>query len=307
MLSRGSVAVQSALHDFVFNRLFDGTNLRTEDKSWPKITIVTPSFNQGAYLEQTVLSVLNQEYPNLEYIIMDGGSTDDSLKIIRRYEQYLSYWDSNPDGGQSAALAAGFRRATGEILAWINSDDVYLPGVLQRVGQLFRSDEQIDICYGNMNLLDKHGCIVAERRVVDYSTTLLRLGFRYGGLGIYQPASFWRRNLYEKVGGLNPSLFFCMDNDLFIRFVMGGANFKFINAPLYGFRIHPASKTGLHQNIAELEFKALIEKYDLDWTSFKSRCIRTAIRFYRAWKHCLGGDGLYLAKRLLPNPLNSVP
>ena len=301
------MAIQIKLHDFVRHRQFDGTILRRDDSSWPRITIVTPSFNQGSYLEQTVLSVLNQEYPNFEYIIMDGGSTDDSVKIIRRYEQYLSYWDSNPDGGQSAAVAAGFRRATGEILAWINSDDVYLPGVLRRVGQFFRSDNRLDVCYGNMHVLDKEGKTVAERRVVNYSSNLLRLGFRYGGLGIYQPASFWRRNLYEKVGGLNPSLFFCMDNDLFIRFVMSGANFKFIQAPLYGFRAHPKSKTSMRQNIAELEFKALIEKYDLDWTSFRARCIRTAIRFYRGWKHCLGGEGLYLAKRLLPNPLNLVP
>jgi glycosyltransferase involved in cell wall biosynthesis len=301
------MSFKTPLTGFAAPPRFNADMVRAADKSWPKITIVTPSFNQGRFLEQTILSVLNQNYPNLEYIIMDGGSSDGSVEIIRKYEQYLSYWSSGPDRGQSAAVEAGFRRATGEVFAWINSDDVYPPSVLHNVGEIMQRERQVDVCYGNMHILDAEGQIVAERRLIDYPAWLLKLGSRYGGLGVYQPASFWRRSLYEAVGGLNPGLFFCMDNDLFIRFVLCDGKFKFVRAPLYGFRIHPDSKTGMRKNVADEEFKTLIDKYQLDWTSLRARSIQTAIRFYRGWKHCLQGDGLYLTKRLLPSPLNWVP
>ena len=301
------MALDNSLSESVFCHRLDKNLARVTDNTWPRITIVTPSFNQRRYLEQTILSVLNQNYPNLEYIIIDGGSTDGSLEIIRKYEHYLAFWTSGADEGQSAALAAGFRRATGEIFAWINSDDVYPQSVLRKVGEIMHREKQVDVCYGNMHVLDEEGQIVAERRLIDYPGWLLRLGFRYGGLGIYQPASFWRRSLYESVGGLNPSLFFCMDNDLFIRFVLSDGKFRFVRAPLYGFRIHPDSKTGMRKNIGDEEFKTLIEKYQLDWTSLKARCIQTSIRVYRGWMYCMQGDGLYLTKRLLPSPLNWVP
>lgn len=110
------------------------------NRPWPRITIVTPSYQQAQYLEEAIRSVLLQGYPNLEYIVMDGGSRDGSVEIIQRYAPWLSYWQSQPDGGQSAALADGFARATGEILAWINSDDRLQPGALQRVGQFLQID-----------------------------------------------------------------------------------------------------------------------------------------------------------------------
>jgi glycosyltransferase involved in cell wall biosynthesis len=295
------------LSSFTSTPSFDGHMCHTNSADWPRITIVTPSYNQAAYIEHTILSVLNQNYPNLEYFILDGGSADGSVDIIRKYERYCTYWRSYHDGGQSEAVAEGFNRATGEIFAWINSDDVYLPNVLRLVGEVMREDPHTDICYGNMLILDPTAKIVAERRVVDCPPSLIRLGFRYGGFGIYQPASFWRRALYEAVGGLNPSLSFCMDNDLFIRFVLHGAKFRFVHAPLYGFRVHPDSKTTVQRKVAEEEFARLAKQYDLDWTSPKARCLQTAIRLYRAGKHCLQGDALYLAKRLFPDRWSWVP
>src|SRR5215467_14001015 len=155
---------------------FGEETLLRRDASWPRITIVTPTLNQAAYLERTILSVLNQNYPNLEYIILDGGSRDGSDAIIEKYSRYLSYWRSQSDGGQAAALKEGFDRATGEILAWINSDDMYFPGVLRQIGDMMRSHPETDISYGNMDLLDACGEVVAERRLADCSRRIINVG-----------------------------------------------------------------------------------------------------------------------------------
>jgi glycosyltransferase involved in cell wall biosynthesis len=300
-------AAEATIKDFISRAQFDEAIVRGRDDNWPRVTIVTPSFNQAPYLEQTILSVLNQNYLNLEYIVMDGGSTDGTVDIIRKYEKYLAYWSSNADGGQSAALAMGFSRATGEVLAWINSDDVYLPGVFYKIGQIMRMEPEADVCYGNMYVIDEKGKLVAERRVAQCPARLIYLGFRYGGFGVYQPAACWRRGLYESVGGVNPSLTFCMDNDLFIRFALHSGRFRFIRAPLCGFRAHPASKTYTLQKRATAEFASLMERYDLDWTSLKGQSVQMAIRLYRVWKYLVQGDGAYLTRRLLPSPWNWVP
>jgi glycosyltransferase involved in cell wall biosynthesis len=123
----------------------------------PRITIVTPSFNQAAFIEETILSVLSQEYPSLEYIVMDGGSTDGSVEFIRKYEGKLAYWQSGKDKGQSDAISNGFARATGEILGWLNSDDTLAQGTLRRVGEFFAAHPDVDITYGNMYLIDPSG------------------------------------------------------------------------------------------------------------------------------------------------------
>ena len=278
---------------------FGEETLLRRDASWPRITIVTPTLNQAAYLERTILSVLNQNYPNLEYIILDGGSRDGSDAIIEKYSRYLSYWRSQSDGGQAAALKEGFDRATGEILAWINSDDMYFPGVLRQIGDMMRSHPETDISYGNMDLLDACGEVVAERRLADCSRRIINVGIRYGGLGFYQPAAFWKKTLYDRVGGIDPSLCFDMDNDLFIRFALSGACFTFIGRPLVGFRIHEASKTFALQDPRKSEIPLLLSRYGLDQASIKSGCLKSIVRGYRVWKHIVQGDGGYLFRRLL--------
>jgi len=280
---------------------FQPETVMNRDDTWPRITIITPTLNQARYIERTILSVVNQNYPNLEYIILDGGSRDGTSETLGKYTRYLSHWRSKHDRGQAAALREGFERATGEIFAWINSDDVYLPGVLRQVGSILREHPATDVCYGNMHLLDATGRFVAERRLTDCSPRFMRLGFRYGGLGIYQPAAFWRRALYERVGGIDPSLHFDMDNDLFIRFVLQGGRFTFIPRPFIGFRIHDASKTFQLQDPSKSEIPMLIRRYGLDQSSMKGAFLRTLVRLYRAWRHLMQGDIWYLMRRLLPN------
>jgi glycosyltransferase involved in cell wall biosynthesis len=292
------------LSDFTARPLFDS---KADNADWPRITIVTPTLNQAPYIERTILSVLNQNYPNLEYMILDGGSTDGTLDIVKKYKPYLAYWRSTPDDGQAAALKEGFARATGEIFAWINSDDMYLRDVFKHVAGMMKAQPFMDVCYGNMLLIDSRGHFVGERKLTVCSTRFINLGFRYGGFGVYQPASFWRRETYEQVGGIDPSLYFDMDNDLFIRFVLKGSHFTFVPRSLVAFRIHEASKTFQLQDASKSEIPLLMARYHFDHGSIKAACIRSVVRLYRSWRYLIQGDAGYLLGRLLPHRWQWVP
>jgi glycosyltransferase involved in cell wall biosynthesis len=231
------------------------------DRPTPKISIVTPSFNQGEYLAQCMDSVLSQDYPDLEYLVMDGGSTDSSREIIESRSQYLAYWCSQPDGGQAAALARGFSLCTGEIGAWLNSDDAYLPGTLGFVGDYFRRHPEVDVLYGNELVIDGFGAKIGSHRMTPYFGRLSTLGIASGGFGLYQPAVFWRRALYDRVGGLDATLVHCMDNDLFVRFGLHRARFGFVRKDLAMFRMHAQSKTCTLRTVAAAEREVIRLKY----------------------------------------------
>jgi glycosyltransferase involved in cell wall biosynthesis len=176
----------------------------------PRVTVVTPSFNQGNFLEQTILSVLGQRYENLEYIIMDGGSADGSLGIIQKYSNNLAFWAAEKDGGQADALNKGFAKATGDILCWLNSDDFLLPGALQRVVAEFRDED--DLIYGACLSFSETGrkCVVNRPPEHDYEELCLQ---DY----IVQPSSFWRKSLWDKTGPLESSLHYAFDWEWFLR------------------------------------------------------------------------------------------
>ncbi len=182
--------------------------------SWPRITVVTPSFNHGRFLEETIQSVLYQDYPNLEYIVMDGGSTDGSADIIRRYSDRLAYWVSRPDHGQTDALIQGFGRASGDVLCWLCADDVWESGTLREIGKIFASQSQTRAVYGDATFVDTRGRRIRLFRTVGFNRWIWLYTFNY----IPQPSTFWRRDLYEQVGGLNPDLDICMDGELWLRF-----------------------------------------------------------------------------------------
>jgi glycosyltransferase involved in cell wall biosynthesis len=211
------------------------------------MTIVTPSFNQARFLERTIRSVLDQGYPNLEYIVMDGGSTDGSIDIIRRYEGRLTHWTSGPDAGQSAAINAGWRMATGEIIAWQNSDDVYLPGALRAAGEAFAAHPDAVLVYGKTQRMDADGVPLGTMGSPYRARTLL-----YSHQVIPLTSAFFRRSAVEAVGPLDESLHYSMDLDLLLRLTQL-ADPVMIPETLAQATIHADAKTTRDQGIASAE------------------------------------------------------
>ena len=208
--------------------------------SRPKISVVTPSLNQVHFLEDTIRSVLSQGYPNLEYMVIDGGSTDGSIDVIRKYEPQLTFWVSEPDHGQADAVNKGWRRATGDILAYINSDDTYCPDALRLVAETFARDPEVGLVYGRCHVIDERGAILRERRVRD--ATLAEV-LRWSP-SIPQPTMFVRRAAVETVGWLRTDLHYTMDYELSLRI---GLKYKwqFLPSLLANMRDHPAAKTAV--------------------------------------------------------------
>jgi glycosyltransferase involved in cell wall biosynthesis len=186
----------------------------------PKISIVTPSYNQAQFLEKTILSVLDQGYPKLQYIIMDGGSTDGSLKIIQKYEKFLHYYQSKVDGGQSAAINDGFKRASGQIFGWLNSDDSYIPGALKIVGEILNSNPDCMWCSGGQRTIRSNNRIIGINIPEDPLDTDFIL--KWPKKSIHQAATFWHASLWRKCGGLDTSLNYTMDLDLWLKFANHG-------------------------------------------------------------------------------------
>lgn len=205
--------------------------------SWPRVSIVTPSYNQGQFIEETIRSVLLQGYPNLEYIVIDGESSDDSVGIIRKYEPWLTYWVSEPDNGQTEALNKGFGRTTGSILTWLNSDDRLQPRAIQSAVKFYLQHADVGVVYGDFNQIDEYSDVRASCKAPDfdvYRQIIHNL--------IPQPASFFRRTVWEQVGPLNNELHYLMDLDLWTRAAL---YFPIVHIPILmaDMRFHDASKT----------------------------------------------------------------
>lgn len=226
-----------------------------------RISVVTPSYNQAQYLEQTMLSVLGQDGPRVEYLVLDGGSTDGSVEIIRRYADRLAYWCSKPDGGQAAALADGFQRCTGDILCWLNSDDLFLPGALARVAAYFQTHLATQALCGGAFIIDSQNRPLSAfcAHTLGVRATYDRFRF-YGQDGVFQPATFWRRSAYDAVGGMDPTLHFTMDYDLFIRLARL-QRFARLPVMLSCFRLHGDCKSSRQQQIRETEAQLLAHRY----------------------------------------------
>ena len=230
----------------------------------PVITIVTPSFNQADFLEEAMRSVLGQGYPRLEYIVMDGGSADGSVDIIRRHAARLAHWESAPDRGQADAIARGFALGSGEILGWLNSDDVLLPGALAAVAAWFRRHPSAECGIGASLLIDRETRCRRDARGRPAFNPGLGRSFadllHRGCSGFNQPAVFWRRDAFRAVEGFDREMRFCFDYDLFLRLArrrrLGG-----IPAFLAAFREHDGSKTARLQAVRESEQAELWRRY----------------------------------------------
>lgn len=217
----------------------------------PKISIVTPSFRQGAFIERTIRSLLDQDYPNLEYFVQDGGSEDGTREILERYSGRLAGWDSRPDGGQSHAINQGFVRTSGEIMAWLNSDDILLPGALHCVADFFNRNPDVDVVYGHRLLIDENDRVIGRWILPAHEDNILSWADY-----VPQETLFWRRRIWDKAGGqVDESFCFAMDWDLLVRFRSAGARFIRIPRFLGGFRIHPHQKTSAA--ITETGFKEM--------------------------------------------------
>lgn len=215
----------------------------------PKISIVTPSYNQGKFLRETIESVLNQDYPNLEYFIVDGGSTDNSIDIIREYEDHIDWWVSEKDDGQSDAINKGFKRASGELLCWVNSDDVLFPGCLQVVADHYIKNGMPDLIHANCVYIDQDGIINKMIRVPRQTRFFM---FR----GIWSapaPSVFFNASLFRDVGCLNPEYYLSMDLDIWMRMMKAGGKVLYIPQYLGAFRWHDTSKSAI--SISSKKFK----------------------------------------------------
>jgi glycosyltransferase involved in cell wall biosynthesis len=203
------------------------------------VSIVTPSFNQGKYLAETMRSVLEQDYPHLEYIVMDGASTDNTLGVIRSFADRLAFWQSEPDKGQTDAINKGFARATGQIFAWINSDDVYNPGAVSQAVEYLHNHPEVGMVYSDLNFIDERSQVIGKFAAAQTDLARLQRGYVH----IPQPAVFFRAELWRQVGPLDPSFFFAMDYDLWVRLARV-SRLQYLPGPVWAnFRLHAGAKT----------------------------------------------------------------
>jgi glycosyltransferase involved in cell wall biosynthesis len=214
----------------------------------PTISIVTPSFNQAPFLEDTIRSVLSSTYPSLQYVVIDGGSTDGSVDVIRRYEDRLTSWVSEPDDGQYHAITKGFARTDGELMGWLNSDDLYLPWTLRHVGEVFADLPEVRWLTSTVSIhCDEDLRIRRWHTMADHSRRKFRSGVTIPGFGdpIVQEATFWRRDLWDEVGSsVGTGYGLAGDFDLWGRFFRV-ADLHCVNVPLAIVRIHPSRRSSL--------------------------------------------------------------
>lgn len=251
----------------------------------PRISVITPSFNQGQFIEETLRSVLTQDYPNLELIVIDGGSTDQSVKIIRRYAPQLAYWVSETDRGQSDAINKGFARTTGDIVAWLNSDDLYCPGALQKVADYFHANPDAGAVIGDLEIIDSAGNLIDLKKAIPVT-------FRhnlYSGCAVPQPATFFTRQALALTGELDTMLQYQMDYEFFLRMQAKGVKFGLIREPLARFRLHGDSKTvseyrrKFWQDFARIQAPYL-RRAPVGWENLRRRAMKwlTRLEIYLA-------------------------
>lgn len=228
--------------------------------SYPVFTVVTPTLNQGEFIEKTIDSVLSQGYPNLEYIIIDGGSKDNTLEIIKKYENHLAYWDSQPDNGQGHAINKGMAKANGHYLTWINSDDFYLPGALNNFVELFAANPDAGIVVGAGRIVDQSGKEIYFKA----PTPKINIESLYTWLNngnFMQPSSAFTRTAWNSVHSIDEKVHIALDLDLWIRMAKAGVQFVTTEAVLSEALSHPAAKTTAYEDLMQLDCALIITRH----------------------------------------------
>jgi len=263
----------------------------------PKFSIVVPSFNQGKYIEETIRSVLDQDYPSKELIVIDGGSTDGTCDVIRKYEDRIAYWVSEKDRGQAHAVNKGFAAATGDVFGWQNSDDIYLPGAFRNVEAAAAFHPRKEIFHGHIKYLDEEGTERDENRAVP-----VRLfNLLYDGSLVRNQATFFRRDVWERMGGLEEEFRFCMDREFFLRAAHRGAGFLLVPRFLGAFRVHGNAKTHGMQEVRREEDERLMDRYASGPGPLRRSLGKSASLGFRALAYLFQGDVRYAADRVLRN------
>jgi glycosyltransferase involved in cell wall biosynthesis len=221
----------------------------------PKVSIITPSFNQGCYLEDTIKSVLAQDYANIEYIVIDGGSKDNSMEIIQKYSGHLARWVSEKDKGHADGLNKGFGFASGEILAWINSDDTYAPGAVSEAVAFLKEHPKAGMVYADANIIDHDSQVIGKfpAKQTSYQQML------QGSVHIPQATTFWRADLWRQIGPLDLSLFYAFDYDLWVRLAKV-SEICYVPHLWANFRIHDAAKTIKNDDICYADMQRVFER-----------------------------------------------
>lgn len=241
----------------------------------PKISVVVPSFNQGHFIAATLKSIVDQDYPNLQLIVVDGGSKDETVAVIKQYERHIDWWVSEPDSGQTAAINKGFARSSGEIMAWINSDDLAAPGSLFRVADWFATHPETDVVYGDRILIDENGDEVSRwilpphsRRVLDWADF------------IPQETLYWRRSAWNLVGAqLDESFRFAMDWDFLLRLSSKQVSFEHLPFFLGMFRVHQNQKTSSQMTSVGQQEMQILRRRSLGYTPTRLQLIFNTVPF----------------------------
>lgn len=248
---------------------------------YPKISVITPSYNQGEFIEATILSVLNQQYPNLEYIVCDGGSTDETVDILKKYDASITWWCSEKDKGQSDAINKGMHKATGDIVCWINSDDVLLPGTLKTVAAFYEKYPDTDFANGYTVEIDREGKIINFTHIV-----MNHFFFRHGCYNISQPGMFWKRKIFDEIGYINPDFHAKMDVEWLIRVYEGGLKVRRINRNLSAIRIYGETKTAMGGNIWSRDTAEIAKRYNGQYTPANRGWYYPLFRLYKFIDGC---------------------